>query len=153
MSEGQFLDIRVAPAFEPLLKPARYKGIYGGRGKGGSHFFADQVIAYSMSEKMDIICLREIQISIAESIKKLIENKIEKHGLGKKFRILDTHIVSPYGGRIGFQGMQNHTAESIKSLEGYRIALIEEANSFSQRSLDLLRPTIRWEDKERGLAS
>jgi phage terminase large subunit len=73
--------------------------------------------------------------------------------LGKAFRVLDTHIISPYGGRIGFQGMQNHTAESIKSLEGYRVAFLEEANNFSQRSLDLLRPTIRWEDKARGLTS
>ena len=147
------LRIEVAPIYEPLLSPSRYKAIYGGRGKGGSHFFADQVIAYSMSERMDIICLREIQLSIAESVKKLIEKKIDGYGLGKLFRILDTHIVSPYGGRIGFQGMQNHTAESIKSLEGYRIAYLEEANKFSERSLQLLRPTIRWEDKPRGLAS
>ena len=103
-----------------------------------------------MSERMDIICLREIQLSIAESVKKLIENKIQGYGLGKAFRVLDTHIVSPFGGRIGFQGMQNHTAETIKSLEGYRVALVEEANSLSQRSLDLLRPTIRWEDKSTG---
>ncbi len=142
---GEYLDIEVLPVFQSLCVPKRYKAIYGGRGKGGSHFFADQVIAYSMSEKMDIICLREVQLSIAESIKKLIENKIEQYGLGKAFRILETHIMSPWGGRIAFQGMQNHTNESIKSLEGYRIALVEEANSLSQRSLDLLRPTIRWQ--------
>ena len=153
MSEERFLDIPVAPAFERLCAPSRYKAIYGGRGKGGSHFFADQVIAYSMSEKMDIICLREVQLSLSQSIKKLIENKIEQHGLGKRFKILDSHIESDLGGRIGFQGMQNHTADSIKSLEGYRIALVEEAASLSQRSLDLLRPTIRWEDKARGLIS
>lgn len=141
------------PVYQRLLVPSRYKAIYGGRGKGGSHFFADQVIANAMSEKMDIICLREIQLSIAESVKKLIESKIQSYGLGKLFRILDTHLVSPHGGRIAFQGMQNHTAETIKSLEGYRIAYLEEANKFSQRSLDLLRPTIRWEDQARGLES
>ena len=116
---AEYLDIKIAPVFDPLLVPSRYKAIYGGRGKGGSHFFADQVISYSMSEKMDIICLREIQLSIAESIKKLIESKIQQYGLGKAFRVYDTHIMSPHGGRIGFQGMQNHTSESIKSLEGY----------------------------------
>jgi len=147
------LAIKVAPIYEPLLKQSRYKAIYGGRGKGGSHFFADQVIAYSMSEKMDIVCLREIQLSLNQSVKKLIEDKIVKHGLSAYFRVLDSHIESVHGGRISFFGMQNHTSDSIKSLEGYRVAYIEEAASFSQRSLDLLRPTIRWEDKERGLIS
>lgn len=142
---SEYLDIEVLPIFRPLCEPKRYKAIYGGRGKGGSHFFADLVLTYSLMERMDIICLREVQLSIAESIKKLIESKIEQRGLGKMFRILETHIISPWGGRIAFQGMQNHTNESIKSLEGYRIALVEEANSLSQRSLDLLRPTIRWE--------
>lgn len=147
------LHIPVAPVFEPLLRPARYKGAYGGRGSAKSHFFADQVVAYSLSEKMDIVCIRETQESLAESAKKLIENKIERHGLGKRFNVLKTHIESDLGGKIIFQGMQNHTAESIKSLEGYRIAWVEEAQNLSQRSLDLLRPTIRWEDKARGLES
>ena len=149
----QPLDISVAPIFAPLCAPSRYKGIYGGRGKGGSHFFADQVISHSMTEKMDIVCLREVQLSLSQSVKKLIEAKIEAHGLGKHFRVLDTHIESIFGGRIAFQGMSTATNESIKSLEGYRIAYIEEAASFSQRSWDLLTPTIRWEDRARGLQS
>jgi len=147
------LHIPVAPVFASLLKQSRYKGAYGGRGSAKSHFFADQVVAYSLSERMDIICIRETQASLAESAKKLIESKIEQHGLGKRFNVLNTHIESDLGGRIAFQGMQNHTSESIKSLEGYRIAWVEEAQNLSQRSLDLLRPTIRWEDKKRGLKS
>lgn len=150
---SEYLDIEVLPVFKPLCVPKRYKAIYGGRGKGGSHFFADQVIAYSMSERMDIICIREVQLTIAESVKKLIEKKIDLYGLGKLFHITEKYIGSPWGGRISFQGMQDHTKESIKSLEGYRVAYVEEANSLSQRSLDLLRPTIRWEDKSRGLTS
>jgi len=87
--------------------------------------------------------VREIQRSLEQSVKRLIEDKIAKFGLGSKFRCLQTHIEAPNGGIIIFQGMQNHTAESIKSLEGYDLAWVEEAQSMSQRSLDLLRPTIR----------
>ena len=106
-----------------------------------------------MAERTDIVCIRETQTSIKQSVKKLVEMKIEAHGLGKMFTVLDQEIRSCLGGTIIFQGMQNHTAESIKSLEDFRIAYIEEAQSLSQHSLDLLRPTIRWEDKSRGLTS
>lgn len=147
------LHIPVAPVFAPLLVGARYKGAYGGRGSAKSYFFATQVVAYSLSERMDVICIRETQASLAESSKKLIEEVIEMLGLGKRFKVLNTHIESDLGGKIMFQGMQNHTAESIKSLQGYRIAWVEEAQNLSQRSLDLLRPTLRWEDKERGITS
>lgn len=153
MAELPSLSLPVAKVFEPLLRNVRYKGAYGGRGSAKSYFFAMQVVAYSLSERMDIICIRETQASLAESSKKLIEEIIELYGLGKRFKVLNTHIESDLGGKIVFQGMQNHTSESVKSLQGYRIAWVEEAQNFSQRSLDLLRPTIRWEDKKRGLKS
>lgn len=76
-------------------------------------------------------------------MKRLIEDKIQQFGVGSMFRVLNTHIETPGDGVIIFQGMQNHTAESIKSLEGFDRAWFEEAQSCSQRSLDLLRPTIR----------
>jgi phage terminase large subunit len=78
----------------------------------------------------------------------LIEDKISQLGVGSAFRVLNSHIETKSGGLIIFQGMQNHTAESIKSLEGYDIAWCEEAQSISQRSLDLLRPTIRKPESE-----
>ena len=68
--------------------------------------------------------------------------------LDSGFRLLATHIETPGGGRIIFQGMQDHTAESIKSMEGYDVAWVEEAQRLSQRSLDLLRPTLRREGSE-----
>jgi len=142
------LAIPVAEVFVPLLTPKRYKGAWGGRASAKSHFFADQVIRVAMQEKCDIICLRETQLSLQQSVKKLIEIKIEAFGLGKYFNVLQTHIETKRGGRIGFQGMQNHTADSIKSLQGYKYAWVEEAQNFSQRSLDLLRPTIREDDSE-----
>jgi phage terminase large subunit len=132
----------------PLLKPARYKGAWGGRGSGKSHFFAESVVEESLAAKTDIVCIREVQKSLNQSVKKLIEAKIEAMGVQNQFRVLNTHIEAANGGMIIFQGMQNHTADTIKSLEGYRIAWVEEAQSLSQRSLDLLRPTIRMENSE-----
>lgn len=89
------------------------------------------------------VCIREIQKSLEQSVKRLIEDKIRKYGLGRHFDIRATEIRTPGDGIIIFQGMQNHTADSVKSLEGYHRAWAEEAQNLSQRSLDLLRPTIR----------
>jgi phage terminase large subunit len=130
-------------AFVPLLKPARYKGAHGGRGSGKSHFYAELLIARCASTKTDAVCIREVQRTLNQSVKKLLELKIEQMGLGAMFTVQEAQILTPDGGRIIFQGMQNHTADSIKSLEGYDIAWVEEAQSLSQKSLDLLRPTIR----------
>ena len=129
----------------PILKrpDARYLGAFGGRGSGKSHFFAEMLIERSVSEKVDAVCVREVQKSLAQSVKKLIENKIEEMGVSHMFEIQQTQIKSVLGGTIVFQGMQNHTADSIKSLEGFDIAWVEEAQSISQFSLDILRPTIR----------
>lgn len=127
----------------PLVEPARYKGAYGGRGSGKSHERAEALIERCISERVFAVCIREVQKSLAQSVKKLLELKIESMGVGHLFDVQQTQIKTPYGGLIIFQGMQNHTADSIKSLEGYDIAWVEEAQSLSQRSLDLLRPTIR----------
>lgn len=104
---------------------------------------AEMLVERSIIDKTDAVCVREIQKSLAQSVKKLIENKIEAMGVSDRFRVTENSIKSDLGGVIIFQGMQNHTADSIKSLEGYDIAWVEEAQSLSQRSLDLLRPTIR----------
>jgi len=94
------------------------------------------------------ICLREVQKTLAQSSKRLIETKIESLGVGSRFKVWNDKIETPGDGLIIFQGMQDHTAESIKSLEGYRIAWVEEAQTLSHRSLALLRPTIRAEGSE-----
>jgi phage terminase large subunit len=130
-------------AVDVLTKPARYRGAYGGRGSGKSHAFAEYIIRRCVTNKTDVVCVREVQKSLNQSVKKLLEEKIEKLQVGQLFEVQRDQILTPRGGRIIFQGMQNHTADSIKSLEGYDIAWVEEAQSLSQRSLDLLRPTIR----------
>ena len=138
------LKLKAGRSFAPLLKPARYKGAHGGRGSGKSHFFAELLIARANSQLgFRAVCLREIQKSLKNSVKLLVEDKIRSNGLSERFEILDAEIRTPGGGLIIFQGMQNHTADSIKSLEGFDVAWVEEAQSLSQRSLDLLRPTIR----------
>lgn len=138
------LKIRTPRAFVPLLQPARYKGAHGGRGSGKSHFFAESLVEKCMMEKgTRFVCIREIQRSLDQSVKRLVDDKIESLGVGHLFESLDSKIRTPGGGLIIFQGMQNHTADSIKSLEGYDGAWVEEAQTLSQRSLDLLRPTIR----------
>jgi phage terminase large subunit len=137
------LQIPTARAFRPLLEPARYLGAHGGRGSGKSYFFAELAIERSIIEKTDIVCVREIQRTLDQSVKKLLEKKIQAMGVQERFNVLRSHIECDTGGRIIFEGMQDHTADSIKSLEGYDVAWVEEAQSLSQRSLDLLRPTIR----------
>ncbi len=129
----------------PLLNPARYKAAYGGRGSGKSHAFAELLIeAHIMDQTSRSVCVREVQKSLAQSVKRLLELKIEQMNAGAYFEVQEAVIKSKRGdGLIIFQGMQNHTADSIKSLEGYDRAWVEEAQSLSQRSLDLLRPTIR----------
>ncbi len=135
--------------FQPLLKPSRYKGAYGGRGSGKSHFFGELLVFECLAERgMLAVCIREVQKTLAQSSKRLIETKIQALGVGSQFRIFNDKIETPGDGIIIFQGMQDHTAESIKSLEGYKRAWIEEAQTLSHRSLSLLRPTIRAEGSE-----
>lgn len=143
------LEIPTARVFQPLLAPKRYKGAHGGRGSGKSHFFAEMLVERCVIDPTTrAVCIREVQLSLKESVKALIEDKIKKFKLQKYFRILVSHIEvldergAPQG-RIIFMGMQDHTADSIKSLEGYDIAWVEEAQSLSVTSWDLLRPTLR----------
>lgn len=137
------LRIETARAFKPLLRPARYKGAHGGRGSAKSHFFAGLMIEESIMRRLDCVCLREHQKSLQFSVKKLLELKIQSMNAGGYFEVQDKRILSRHGGTIIFEGMQNQTAESIKSLEGFDRAWFEEAQAASQKSIDLLRPTIR----------
>lgn len=141
---SRILRRQVAKVFRPLLEPARYKGAYGGRGSGKSHFFGEHLVEECLAVPgTKAVCIREVLKDLKDSSKALVESKIRSLGASDKFRILKSEIEGPGGGLIIFRGMQDYTAESIKSLEGYRIAWIEEAQTLSERSLALLRPTIR----------
>jgi len=129
----------------PLIPPCRYKGIKGGRGSGKSHFDAELLVEEHVADpNQQSVCIREIQKSLKFSAKKLIEDKIRSLGVSHLFVVTLTEIRSIGGtGIIIFQGMQDHTADSIKSLEGFDRAWVEEAQSLSARSMELLLPTIR----------
>jgi len=150
------LDIATPYWAVPLLEPKlRYRAAKGGRGSGKSHFFAELAVEEMICDKdIPFLCVREIQKSIRYSAKRLIEGKIKRLGVGHLFDVQRDVIYRKGGdGMFLFQGMQDHTAESIKSLEGMRRTWIEEANSLSDRSLKLLRPTVFREDDSEVWAS
>ena len=137
------LRIKVPEVFEPLEGAHRYIGAHGGRGSGKSHYFGERWLRENIAEKLDCVCLRETLKSLEFSVKKLLEQKISHFNAGAYFEIQDRRILSVHGGVSIFEGMQNHTADSIKSLEGFDRAWFEEAQNASDKSLTLLRPTIR----------
>lgn len=141
---------RVPRWARPLQRPTRYKGASGGRGSGKSHFFAEEAVERMVvNPAARIVCIREVQRSLKFSAKALVEAKIRELGVASLFLVLTTEIRRVGGpGVMIFEGMQDHTADSIKSLEGFDVAWVEEAQSISQRSLDLLIPTIRAEGSE-----
>lgn len=137
------LQIATPRVFLPLLAARRFKGAKGGRGGAKSHFFAEGAIEDCLSGHTRMACVREVQNSIKDSVKQLLEDKINRFGVAHLFRITEREITGPYDSLIIFRGLQNHTATSIKSLEGFNRCWVEEAQTISQRSLDLLIPTFR----------
>jgi len=143
------VEIQTPRVFLPLLQPSRYKGVYGGRGSGKSFFFAALLVEYCVLHPgTRAVCLREIQKSLKDSAKLIIEDMIRRHFPHSGFRILADRIETPGGGLIIFNGLKDQNADSIKSLEGFMVAWVEEAQALSSRSLSLLRPTIRAEGSE-----
>lgn len=145
------LKIPTAEVFEPLLVPSRYKAAWGGRGGAKSHFFAEKLIEDCLAEPGDsgegmrAVCIREVQKDLAQSSKLLIESKLQslKLGEGQGFKVFRDMIETPRDGLIIFKGMQDYTADSIKSLEGFKRAWWEEAQSATSHSLNMLKPTMR----------
>lgn len=142
----------------PLLEPAPYKGAYGGRASGKSHFFAEQLIEDALAEPgnsagegLRAICIREVQKDLTHSSKHLIEQKLAKFGLDERdgFKVYESIITTPGDGVIIFKGMRDYTADSIKSLEGFKRAWWEEAHMATLHSINLLRPTLRAPGAER----
>ena len=142
------IRVEVPRKLKPLLFPGRYKGAYGGRGGAKSHFFAEQLILRCYQATTRGVCIREVQNSLRDSVRQLLIDKIEKFQLSDAFEVLDAEIRGPHGSGIIFKGMQSYNAANIKSLEGYDVAWVEEAQTLSQHSLDLLRPTLRKEGSE-----
>ena len=150
------LNIPTARVFVPLLEKSRYKGAYGGRGSGKSHFFAERLIEDSVCEPgesgegLRSICIREVQKDLAQSAKLLLETKLDKLNLGEAqgFKVFRDVIETPKGGIVLFKGMNDYTKDSIKSLEGFKRAWWEEAHTATAGSLSMLQPTMRASGSE-----
>ena len=141
---------RIIPWAVQFRRPARYKGASGGRGRGASHFFAEEAVdAMVRDPSLRFACIREVQKALKFSAKSLVESKIRDLGVPHLFDITEREIRREHGsGVMIFEGMQDHTADSIKSLEGFGRAWVEEAHSISQKSLDILLPTLRASGSE-----
>ncbi len=139
--------IDVADSFEFLLEPHRYKVAWGGRGGGRSWAYARELLRRTCTEKLLILCAREFQKSIRDSVHRLLSNQIDLLGFGREFYITRQSIVSRAGSEFIFEGLKENVTK-IKSLEGVDIAWVEEAEKVSSDSWDILIPTIRKNGSE-----
>lgn len=128
---------------ERLFAPARYKVLHGGRGSGKSWAVARALLIQGAQQKLRILCAREVQRSLKESVHALLKDQIQALGLQASYQVFETEIRGTNGTQILFAGLQQHTVESIKSFESVDRCWIEEAQSVSDKSWDVLVPTIR----------
>lgn len=140
-------EISFAPKFDILFKPARYKVLYGGRGAAKSWEIARALIIKGLQSKLRVLCAREIQHSIADSVHKLLSEQIYEMGFAPWYKITKNTITGVNGTEFIFSGLRFNVRE-IKSKEGIDICWIEEAQSVSEESWDVLIPTIRKEKSE-----
>ena len=138
--------LKIPAAFEFLLAPSRYKAAFGGRGAAKSHSFATVLVAKAAADTLRCLCCREIQKSIGESVKQLLDLKISESNL-PGYKSTETYIEHANGSVFLFAGLRSNP-DSIKSMEALDIAWVEEANRVSRRSLDLLIPTVRKDKSE-----
>ncbi len=131
-----------------LFEPHRYKVAHGGRGGAKSWGYARGLVVQAWQDKLRILCTREVQNSIRDSVHKLLSDQIQAMGLGAFFDVTQQSITGRNGSEFVFAGLSNLTAESIKSYEGVDRCWVEEAHKVRQRSWDILIPTIRKEGSE-----
>ena len=139
--------VEIPAAFKDLFSPFRYKVFYGGRASTKSWSFARTLIVKSLEKKLRILCARELQVSISDSVHRLLSDQINSMGLSKYFGIQQKSIVSAKGSEFIFKGLR-HNPYEIKSLEGVDICWVEEGQSVSKQSWDILIPTIRKKGSE-----
>lgn len=126
-----------------LANPYRYKILYGGRGAGKSHSVAAQLLVNGLADPLRILCAREVQKSIKQSVHQLLSDTIQRLQLGWFYEVLEQEIRGKNGTNFTFAGLASNTVESIKSFEGADIVWVEEGQTVSKRSWDILIPTIR----------
>lgn len=139
------LKLSLPTKFAPLLRKRlrkRFKVLYGGRGGAKSHSVAEALLIEGMESPVRILCCREVQVSIKQSVHQLLEDKIKALGLSGFYQVLDQEIRGANGTLIVFRGLSNETADSLKSIEAIDICWVEEAQTITERSLRVLIPTI-----------
>lgn len=133
--------------FYPAFEPMRYKVFYGGRGGGKSWSIAKALLIIGLQQKIRILCAREFQNSITESVHKLLSDKIADMEIDDFYEIQNTTIIGKNGTEFIFTGLR-HNANKLKSFENIGIVWIEEAQNVTRNSWDILIPTIRAENSE-----
>ena len=148
-NKREYHIVRIADAFAPLLtEHKRIKFYYGGRAGGKSYAFADSLLLKGRQQNLLIACLREIQDSIKDSVYKLLCDRIALYEL-HDYKIFENRIENTVtGSKFIFKGLRDQDVQHIKSLEGVDIAWIEEAQTISKRSWEVLEPTIRKDGSE-----
>lgn len=141
------LSVQIPSAFAELFTPARYKIYYGGRGSGKSWAVARALPILALQRRIRVLCAREFQTSIADSVHKLLSEQIYALGLDKFYSVQKASITNAIGSEFIFKGLHHNVLE-IKSTEGIDICWIEEAQSVSEESWQVLIPTIRKERSE-----
>jgi phage terminase large subunit len=139
--------VEIPKIFKPLFEPSRYKVFHGGRGSGKSTAFAMALLIMARTKPMRILCAREFQASIKDSVKTLLDDCIERFKWGDFFTSTRESINGANGSYFTFSGIRSNP-HKIKSMEGIDICWIEESNTASNDSLDLIIPTIRKPNSE-----
>lgn len=127
--------------------PVRYRAAFGGRGSAKSHSFCSALVLKAAERPLRVGCYREVQRSIRDSVKRLLDDKIKGAGLKDCYESTDSEIRGANGSLFIFNGLRTNP-DAVKSTEGLDIAVVFEANRVSQRSIDLLVPTVRQEGSE-----
>jgi len=131
-----------------LFQPSRYKVAYGGRGSAKSWSFARALLLKGINKPLRILCAREIQKSIKDSVHQLLSDQINNLEITSKYDVLQTEILGSNGTRFLFVGLSELTVDTIKSYEGIDIVWIEEGQTITERSWKILIPTIRKDGSE-----
>lgn len=148
LAEPPIAKLQITEKLEGLFTPRRYKVMHGGRGGGKSWAVAAALLVLAADRPLRILCAREVQKSMRDSVHRLLKDTIVRLGLQDFYEVLDTEIRGANGSMFLFSGLQSHTVDSIKSFEGVDVVWVEEAHGVSKKSWDVLIPTIRKDGSE-----
>ena len=141
------IDLQLTKEFTPFLEPKRYKCVFGGRGSGKSFSIAQLLVLKAFKEPTRILCAREIQRSISDSVLQLLGDTVTRLGLNDFFDVQKSQIIGRNGSRFLFLGLSNNISK-VKSYEGLDVCWVEEAESVSYTSWETLIPTVRKKGSE-----